>query len=90
MLDAGNVVVHVMTEEARPVWGIEEMWRKIGEEGARERKAVEKMLKGEQLGAEELQAVQAKEEQDGEGFEEMTEADLKVVREREGKKVYDE
>lgn len=87
MLDAGNVVVHVMTEEARESWGIEEMWRKIKVEGEKERDIVRKMLEGEEVDEAELEG---KEEQEGEGYEEISEAELKVIREREAKKVYDE
>lgn len=89
MLDAGNVVVHVMTEEARGVWGIEEMWRKVGLEGEKERELAKKVLDGE-AGVEALEEFEEREEQEGEGYEEMSEAELQIVREREGKKVFDE
>ncbi|KAL8284172.1 hypothetical protein RQP46_004921 [Phenoliferia psychrophenolica] len=35
MLDAGNVVVHVMTRDAREHWGIEELWRGVERETAK-------------------------------------------------------
>lgn len=35
MLDAGNVVVHVMTSDAREHWGIEELWRGVERETAK-------------------------------------------------------
>lgn len=76
MLDAGEVVVHVMTSEARTSWGIEQLWEGVGRENQRSQPS-------------EAAALEADAADEGE-YEEMTEAELKMVREREGKKVYDE
>lgn len=80
-MDSGNVVVHVMTEEARGVWGLEELWLGVGRESKREKRLFDGE-EGELVGQEE-------EVEEGE-IEEMTEAELEIVREREGKRVYDE
>jgi ribosomal silencing factor RsfS len=38
MLDAGGVVVHVMTEAARENWGLEGLWEGVRRESVRNAK----------------------------------------------------
>ncbi|SCV67671.1 BQ2448_5282 [Microbotryum intermedium] len=41
MVDAGDLVVHVMTAEAREVWGIEGLWEAVGRDNQRQQERFE-------------------------------------------------